>query len=125
MLKARAALVTIAEQSEGLSADAKVLLAEVLASIGETERSATLYDEALAENPAHERAVVGALRARGLDVTCSHQVSPEMREYERTVTTVINAALRLERSGPTEVSMLRPVPEEDRLGETAAGRKRA
>ncbi|HYW92649.1 MAG TPA: glycoside hydrolase family 15 protein [Gammaproteobacteria bacterium] len=38
---------------------------------------------------------------------------------------LINAALRLERSGPTEVSMLRPVPEEDRLGETAAGRKRA
>lgn len=45
-------------------------------------------------NPAHERAVAGALRARGLDVTCSHQVSPEVREYERTVTTVINAALR-------------------------------
>ncbi|HEX6238821.1 MAG TPA: hydantoinase/oxoprolinase family protein, partial [Acidimicrobiales bacterium] len=45
-------------------------------------------------NPAHERAVAEALRARGLDVTCSHQVSPEMREYERTLTTVINAALR-------------------------------
>jgi len=44
--------------------------------------------------PAHERAVARVLRARGLDVTCSHEVSPEMREYERTVTTVINAALR-------------------------------
>src|SRR4029453_18929922 len=44
--------------------------------------------------PAHERAVSAALRARGHDVTCSHEVSPEMREVERTVTTVINAALR-------------------------------
>jgi N-methylhydantoinase A/oxoprolinase/acetone carboxylase beta subunit len=45
-------------------------------------------------NPEHERAVASVLRGRGLDVTCSHEVSPEMREYERTVTTVINAALR-------------------------------
>jgi N-methylhydantoinase A/oxoprolinase/acetone carboxylase beta subunit len=42
----------------------------------------------------HERAVASVLRGRGLDVTCSHEVSPEMREYERTVTTVINATLR-------------------------------
>ena len=38
--------------------------------------------------------VAEALRARGHDVSCSHEVSPEMREVERTVTTVINAALR-------------------------------
>jgi N-methylhydantoinase A len=44
--------------------------------------------------PAHERAVAAELRARGHDVSCSHEVSPEMREVERTVTTVINAALR-------------------------------
>ena len=44
--------------------------------------------------PAHERAVASELRARGHDVSCSHEVSPEMREVERTVTTVINAALR-------------------------------
>ena len=42
----------------------------------------------------HERAVADVLRARGVDVTCSHEVSPEMREYERTVTTVVNAMLR-------------------------------
>jgi N-methylhydantoinase A/oxoprolinase/acetone carboxylase beta subunit len=42
----------------------------------------------------HERAVADVLRARGHDVTCSHEISPEMREYERTVTTVINASLR-------------------------------
>jgi N-methylhydantoinase A/oxoprolinase/acetone carboxylase beta subunit len=45
-------------------------------------------------NPAHEAAVAAELRGRGLDVVCSHEVSPEMREYERTVTTVINASLR-------------------------------
>jgi N-methylhydantoinase A/oxoprolinase/acetone carboxylase beta subunit len=44
--------------------------------------------------PAQERLVAEALRARRLDVSCSHEVSPEMREVERTVTTVINAALR-------------------------------
>jgi len=42
----------------------------------------------------HERAVARVLRDRGLDVTCSHEVSPEFREYERTVTTVLNAYLR-------------------------------
>ncbi len=45
-------------------------------------------------DPTHEQAVAEMLRARGLDVTCSHEVSPEMREYERTVTTVANATLR-------------------------------
>ena len=45
-------------------------------------------------NPAHEQAVAAALAARGLDVSCSHEVSPEMREYERTVTTAMNAMLR-------------------------------
>src|SRR5205085_11411490 len=45
-------------------------------------------------NPAHERAVAAAAAVKGVDVTCSHEVSPEFREYERTVTTVINAYLR-------------------------------
>ena len=42
----------------------------------------------------HERIVATRLREQGHDVTCSHEVSPEMREYERTVTTVANATLR-------------------------------
>jgi N-methylhydantoinase A/oxoprolinase/acetone carboxylase beta subunit len=45
-------------------------------------------------DPVHERAVAKALRARGYDVTASHEVSPEFREYERMVTTVANAYLR-------------------------------
>jgi N-methylhydantoinase A/oxoprolinase/acetone carboxylase beta subunit len=42
----------------------------------------------------HERAVADVVRARGIDVVCSRDVSPEFREYERTVTTVADAALR-------------------------------
>ena len=42
----------------------------------------------------HEQQVAEVLRGRGLDVSCSSEVSPEMREYERTLTTVVNAALR-------------------------------
>ena len=46
-------------------------------------------------DPTHERAVARALAERGAeDVTCSSEVSPEFREYERTVTTVVNAYLR-------------------------------
>jgi N-methylhydantoinase A len=44
--------------------------------------------------PQHEQAAADALRRRGHEVVCSHEVSPEFREYERTVTTVIDAALR-------------------------------
>jgi N-methylhydantoinase A/oxoprolinase/acetone carboxylase beta subunit len=44
--------------------------------------------------PAHEVAVAGELRSRGHDVVASHEVSPEFREYERTVTTVVDAGLR-------------------------------
>jgi N-methylhydantoinase A/oxoprolinase/acetone carboxylase beta subunit len=45
-------------------------------------------------DPAHERRVAAALQGSGVDVSCSSDVSPEFREYERTVTTVLNAYLR-------------------------------
>jgi N-methylhydantoinase A/oxoprolinase/acetone carboxylase beta subunit len=45
-------------------------------------------------DPAHERQVAAWLAEQDVDVTCSHAVSPEFREYERTVTTVANARLR-------------------------------
>ncbi|HVM66441.1 MAG TPA: hydantoinase/oxoprolinase family protein, partial [Acidimicrobiales bacterium] len=45
-------------------------------------------------NPSHEAAVARALRDRGHDVTVSSELTPEFREYERLVTTVVNAYLR-------------------------------
>ena len=45
-------------------------------------------------NGAHEQAVARELRRRGHDVTCSSDVAPEFREYERTSTTVMNAYVR-------------------------------
>jgi 5-oxoprolinase (ATP-hydrolysing) len=44
--------------------------------------------------PAHEAVVAATLRAAGHDVSASHEVAPEFREYERAVTTVANAYLR-------------------------------
>lgn len=46
-------------------------------------------------NPAHEIAIRDALAARlpGLAISCSHEVSPEIREFERTATTALNALL--------------------------------
>jgi N-methylhydantoinase A len=46
-------------------------------------------------NPAHERLVRDRLLAAdpNLMVSCSHEVSPEIREFERTSTTVLNALL--------------------------------
>jgi N-methylhydantoinase A/oxoprolinase/acetone carboxylase beta subunit len=45
-------------------------------------------------DPRHELVVVAELERRGLDVSASSSVSPEFREYERAVTTAVNAYLR-------------------------------
>ena len=42
----------------------------------------------------HERTVAAELERLGHDVSTSAEVSPQFREYERTVTTVVNAYLR-------------------------------
>lgn len=44
-------------------------------------------------NPAHEKLLVELLRVRAphVAVSASHEVSPEFREYERSVTTTVNA----------------------------------
>ncbi len=46
-------------------------------------------------NPAHEIAIARRLRARlpAMAISCSHEVSPEIREFERISTTVLNALL--------------------------------
>jgi len=43
---------------------------------------------------AHERFVADELEIAGYDVSCSVDISPEFREYERALTTVVNAYLR-------------------------------
>jgi N-methylhydantoinase A len=47
-------------------------------------------------NPAHERAIADAVKGRrpGLPVSCSADVVPEYREFERFSTTVLNAYLQ-------------------------------
>ena len=45
-------------------------------------------------DPAHEVAVAAHLRTMGFEVVASHESSPEFREFERTVTTVVDAGLR-------------------------------
>jgi N-methylhydantoinase A/oxoprolinase/acetone carboxylase beta subunit len=82
-----------------LAADGREL--EPVGSIDELDLGAIADDGAVAVcllhadlEPAHELAVAEVLVARGFDVSCSHVVSPQFREYERTVTTVVNAYLR-------------------------------
>jgi len=43
------------------------------------------------QTPVNERAVARALRREGLYLCCSHEISPEFREYERGSTTLVNA----------------------------------
>jgi N-methylhydantoinase A len=45
------------------------------------------------ENSVHEERLAAALAEAGYDVSASHEVLPEIREYERTATTALNAAL--------------------------------
>lgn len=46
-------------------------------------------------NPEHERKIKGIVRRNlGIPITLSSEILPEFREYERTSTTVVNAALR-------------------------------
>jgi N-methylhydantoinase A len=44
--------------------------------------------------PEHEEVVAAELARRGIDVVTSHEVSAEHREYERLVTTVVNAYVK-------------------------------
>jgi N-methylhydantoinase A len=74
--------------------------AELLDAIGEIqsheiESVAICFLHAYA-NPVHEKKAMEIIRERipNVFVSCSHQVWPEFREYERTSTTVLNAYIR-------------------------------
>jgi N-methylhydantoinase A len=45
-------------------------------------------------NPSHEESVGEILAEKGLDFSLSSDVHPEIREYDRTITTVLNEAIR-------------------------------
>ncbi len=69
-------------------------LPAILAQLGDAQAVAICLLHAYA-NPAHERRLAALIAAARPDlaVSLSSDVSPEMREYERTSTTVLNALL--------------------------------
>lgn len=88
--------------SERISADGKVLhhpnpgeLGELVARLRQTglDAVAVCFLHSYA-NPRNERAIGSALRAAGFDVTCSSDILPEFREYERFCVAAVNAFLR-------------------------------
>ena len=68
--------------------------AEIFAAEGATSVAVAFLNSYA--NPAHELAAEQALRAAGFDgeISLSHRISGEYREYERTSTTVIDAYVR-------------------------------
>lgn len=84
--------------TERLGADGRELVAVEVDSIpdlADTEAEAVAVVLLHADlDGAHERQVATVLEDQGLDVTCSSVLTPEFREYERTVTSVVNAYLR-------------------------------
>jgi N-methylhydantoinase A len=83
-------------------------------------------------NPIHEKQIAKALRAAGQVVTASHEVFPEIREFERTSTTVVNAYLIPVMSGylaaieeiAQRVVRSAPVPKPDRRQRNAQSQVR-
>jgi N-methylhydantoinase A len=92
------------EVTERLAADGAVLIPLDAASVdraldGALETGAEAVAVCLLHaylNPAHERVIADAVKGRrpGLPVSCSADVVPEYREFERFSTTVLNAYLQ-------------------------------
>lgn len=85
------------EVDERLTGDGSVLVAYQSGTAPAVPEGAEVVAVVLLHSdldPVHELAVAEDLRARGHEVVCSTEVSPEFREYERTVTTVLAAGLR-------------------------------
>jgi N-methylhydantoinase A/oxoprolinase/acetone carboxylase beta subunit len=83
------------EVSERISADGHVLTEPGLVPVMPPDVDAVALCLLHADlNPAHEAAVARELRRRGHDVSVSSEIAAEFREYERLVTTVVNAYLR-------------------------------
>jgi N-methylhydantoinase A/oxoprolinase/acetone carboxylase beta subunit len=85
------------EVTERLDAEGRPLIAVDLDSLPELAPEIEAVAVCLLHsdlNPEHEQMVGKELSRRGVDVTRSSDVSPEFREYERMVTTAVNAYLR-------------------------------
>jgi N-methylhydantoinase A/oxoprolinase/acetone carboxylase beta subunit len=85
------------EVRERRGADGSVLTALDLSQLGELPDEVEAVAICLLHAdlaPEHEQRVAELLRARGHEVSASHEVAPEFREFERLVTTVVNASLR-------------------------------
>ncbi len=93
-LVARAHRYEVAGRLDAAGAELEPVEPERLAGLDPTVEAVAVVLLHADLNPVHERAVAEQLARRGHDVSASHQVSPEFREYERTVTTVANAYLR-------------------------------
>jgi N-methylhydantoinase A len=87
--------------AERLDADGRALLAPSRAEIARIVRAVKrsgAHSVAVCllfsfVNPAHEQAISAALADAGLQVSASHRILPEYREFERTSTTAVNAYL--------------------------------
>ncbi|WP_436795184.1 hydantoinase B/oxoprolinase family protein [Actinospongicola halichondriae] len=79
-----------------LAADGRELTPLDVSSLGEVPEGVVVAVCLLHADiePAHEVVVAEHLRSLGHEVVASHESSPEYREFERTVTTVVDAGLR-------------------------------
>ncbi len=85
------------EVTERLDATGTELVALDLHSLPEVDEAVDAVAVCLLHsdlNPKHERVLGKKLARQGVDVSLSCDISPEFREYERTVTTIVNAYLR-------------------------------
>lgn len=81
--------VRVALEEEGIAAAAELFRQEDVKAVA----IALLHSYA---NPAHEKRIAELLRGMlppDVYISCSHEILPEIREYERTSTTVVNALL--------------------------------
>jgi N-methylhydantoinase A len=67
-------------------------VSQILADLGEAEAIAIALLHAYASGD-HERAIAAVCRAHTAHVSQSHEVWPQLKEYERTLATVLNASV--------------------------------
>ncbi len=105
VLKARDALIAIADRSDGLPLESRVILGEVLALLGDTDRAASIYEEVLSEKPDHERALAGlsqhhaASGNKVASLALKRQMAMAIADPEERLQTLLEAAESFARIG--------------------------